>query len=236
MARSAQVAASRREGQCGIDQPCREALRLPEGSGHHQDWGRRSAEARQDRRALCPGASKCDLTPRSRRGPTAEHRARLQGRHIILPAGPALCRRPRLTSNVSRHTGSACPLRQYSHQLSLACVGQAAGRLAKVACTPTASGQIRVGHLSHWSAPFRSAYLRLPVRAVRPAAASGRLAARRPAETRVAGALRQTPMTCRAKVIRRLRATEPKARALAPAKVFEYLGTQRLYGLRAHDG
>jgi len=42
----------------------------------------------------------CRLTPRSRRGPTAKHRARLPALHIIRPAGPALRRRPRLTSNV----------------------------------------------------------------------------------------------------------------------------------------
>jgi hypothetical protein len=40
------------------------------------------------------------LTPRSRRGPTANHQARLQVRFIILPPGLALCRRSRLTSNV----------------------------------------------------------------------------------------------------------------------------------------
>ena len=40
------------------------------------------------------------LTPRSRRGPTANRQARLQVRFIILPLGLALCRRSRLNSNV----------------------------------------------------------------------------------------------------------------------------------------
>ena len=43
------------------------------------------------------------LTPRSRRGPTANHQARLQVRFIILPPGLALCRRSRLNSNVRPH-------------------------------------------------------------------------------------------------------------------------------------
>ena len=43
------------------------------------------------------------LTPRSRRGPTAKHRARFRVVLIIPPAGPALRRRPRLTSNVRPH-------------------------------------------------------------------------------------------------------------------------------------
>ena len=40
------------------------------------------------------------LTPRSRRGPTAEHQAREAALAIIRLAGLALYRRPRLTSNV----------------------------------------------------------------------------------------------------------------------------------------
>jgi len=49
------------------------------------------------------------LTLRSRRGPTAKHRARLPALSIIRPAGPALRRRPRLTSNVrpTENTSSA---------------------------------------------------------------------------------------------------------------------------------
>ena len=43
------------------------------------------------------------LTPRWRRGPTANRQARLQVRFIILPPGLALCRRSRLNSNVRRH-------------------------------------------------------------------------------------------------------------------------------------
>ena len=43
------------------------------------------------------------LTPRSRRGPTASHQARLQVRLIILPPGLASRRRSRLTSNVRPH-------------------------------------------------------------------------------------------------------------------------------------
>ena len=50
----------------------------------------RSPSARAQRR----------LTPRSKRGPTANCQARLQVRFIILPPGLALCRRSRLNSNV----------------------------------------------------------------------------------------------------------------------------------------
>ena len=51
------------------------------------------------------------LTPRSRRGPTANRRARLQAWSIILLAGPALCRRSRLNSNVRLHITCNCATR-----------------------------------------------------------------------------------------------------------------------------
>ena len=47
-----------------------------------------------------PVVPQCGLTPRSRRGPTANRQARLQVRYIILPPGLALYRRSRLNSNV----------------------------------------------------------------------------------------------------------------------------------------
>lgn len=46
--------------------------------------------------------TRCGLTPRSRRGPTARQPAVLQVVRIILPAGGLPRRRPRLTSNVKR--------------------------------------------------------------------------------------------------------------------------------------
>ena len=75
--------------------PARSGRQLWQASKRAKGPGTPSTGAHFERRCL---------TPRSRRGPTANRQARLQVRFIILPPGLALCRWSRLNSNVRRRT------------------------------------------------------------------------------------------------------------------------------------
>ena len=97
------------------------------------------------------------LTPRSRRGPTAKHRARLPALSIIRPAGPALRRRPRLTSNVRRRLRTQCfRARAQSVALAVATAHEDASlrRRAAAASWPAIA---RFGLVQRGRAPQRSA-------------------------------------------------------------------------------
>ena len=75
----------------------------------------------------------CGLTPRSRRGPTANRQARLQVGFIILPPGLALCRRSRLNSNVRRRRRPPASIAAYACSPALQVELQLCSRMSSTA-------------------------------------------------------------------------------------------------------